>query len=187
MRRCSSLLTLHARLAGLTVVELVVAVAILALLATAVLPSMAGALDRRQLASTSADAASLLQAARSAALARGEPLRVTLHTHAAGTCLLLHAGAAAACGCDIDAAGQPLPRCADSGSLVLARTLPAATGIALALPPSGLRHDPATGTTTPTATLRVSGRAGAVHHTVNLTGRVRSCATVAGLGGHPPC
>jgi type IV fimbrial biogenesis protein FimT len=186
MHRSSPIPARHPHTTGLTLVELLVAVVVLAVLVTATLPSLVEALDRRRLVAVAADTGTLLQSARTAALARGEPLRVTLLAGAAGQCLLLHAGPASGCSCPAPT-GRPLPQCSDDAALVLAQAVSTTDRVGLALGAPGLRHDPATGTTTPTATVRVTGRTGSVHHAVNLMGRVRSCATPAGLGGHPPC
>jgi type IV fimbrial biogenesis protein FimT len=48
--------------------------------------------------------------------------------------------------------------------------------------------DPLHGTSSPTATLRVLGMNGrAVHHVINLMGRVRSCSPSTTVPGYPAC
>ena len=52
---------------------------------------------------------------------------------------------------------------------------------------ASIAFDPLHGTSTPTGTLRlVDGRGRAVHHVVNVMGRVRSC-TPAGVPGWRAC
>jgi type IV fimbrial biogenesis protein FimT len=48
--------------------------------------------------------------------------------------------------------------------------------------------DPLHGTSTPTGTLRLVGaRGSAVHHVVNVVGRVRSCSPGGAVPGYSPC
>jgi type IV fimbrial biogenesis protein FimT len=48
--------------------------------------------------------------------------------------------------------------------------------------------DPLHGTSTPTGTLRLTGARGrAIHHIVNVVGRVRSCSPEGAVSGYPPC
>jgi type IV fimbrial biogenesis protein FimT len=51
-----------------------------------------------------------------------------------------------------------------------------------------MAFDPLHGTATPTATWRVIARDGrAIHHVVNVMGRVRSCSPDAAVPGHRAC
>lgn len=174
---------------GLGLVEVLVALALLGVLVTAAVPSLAAAADRRRLATMASEAGAVLQAARGAALARGEAVRIVIAGGSGGAqCLLVHAGPAGSCGCD-GPAHAPFAACTEPSHLVAAMALAAGRDLSLGLPVPAVRIDPWLGTVTPTATLRVAGRHGAVHHTLNLMGRVRSCtpAPTPGITGWPPC
>ena len=48
--------------------------------------------------------------------------------------------------------------------------------------------DPLHGTASPTATVRVTGLSGrAIHHVVNVMGRVRSCSPLGAVPGYRVC
>ena len=70
----------------------------------------------------------------------------------------------------------------------LHRWIDARSGLVLSSSVAALRFDPRLGTATPSGTLRVAATGGAaVHHVVNLTGRVRSCSVGAAWAGMPAC
>jgi type IV fimbrial biogenesis protein FimT len=53
---------------------------------------------------------------------------------------------------------------------------------------ASMRFDPLHGTSTPTGTLRVVGaNERAIHHVVNIMGRVRSCSPQAAVRGYAAC
>jgi type IV fimbrial biogenesis protein FimT len=67
-------------------------------------------------------------------------------------------------------------------------TLPGAGRVALSSSSASMLFDAERGTVTPTGTLRLrlaDGRA--VHHVVNIMGRVRTCSPAGRVAGHPAC
>jgi type IV fimbrial biogenesis protein FimT len=61
-------------------------------------------------------------------------------------------------------------------------------GISLQFNSRSMLFDPVKGTTTPTATFKVTGRSGsAIHQVVNIMGRVRSCSPTPALSGYKAC
>lgn len=174
---------------GLTLIELLIGLAVLALLTAGAIPGFGEALDRRRLAALSTESLVLLQQARLEAQWRGEAVRVAARPAAGGaTCLLLHTGAAQACRCPAaESAGfAATSPCAAGAELIRVVTAPASQGLHLALNVSSMRFDPTLGTTTPAGRLIVQGRRAAVHHVVNAMGRVRSCAPPPSSGSGPP-
>jgi len=174
----------HSPQRGLTLVELGVTLAVLALVALAAWPALADLLQRRALSGLAAELRADLQRARSEAVARRLGVRVEVQSVADGSCWLAYAGAADACRC----AGGAEPAC-DSGALLVShRFVEARSGLSLSSSVAALRFDPRLGTATPSGTLRVTTAGGvAVHHVVNLTGRVRTCSVGGGLAGMPAC
>ena len=74
------------------------------------------------------------------------------------------------------------------GQAVTYRFLAARSGLSVAANVGSLRFDPRLGTATPAGTLRVASTSGeAVHHVVNLAGRVRSCSPQAAVPGFQAC
>lgn len=173
---------------GFTLVELLVGLAVLAVLVAGAIPGLGEALDRRRLASLSNESRVLLQQARLEAQWRAEAVRVAVRPSANGaSCLLLHTGASQACACP--AADAPAAGACSGGAELIRMVAPApASGLRLSLNVPSLRYDPTLGTTTPAGRLVVQGRGDAIHHIVNAMGRVRSCAPAsASRLGLPPC
>ena len=169
---------------GLTLVELGVSLAVLSLVALAAWPALADLLQRRALAGLAAELRADLQLARSEAVARRQGVRVEVRPGMGGTCWLAYAGAADACRCE--AAGASA--CDPGAVLVSHRWIDARSGLVLSSSVAALRFDPRLDTATPSGTLRVAATGGAaVHHVVNLTGRVRSCSVGAAWAGMPAC
>jgi type IV fimbrial biogenesis protein FimT len=172
---------LHTHPRGLTLVELMVVLVVLAIVAAQALPALADQLDRRRLVAVSTDVAAALQAARSEAQLGGRSIGASLQATGVATCLLIHTGPAADCRCTAH------PVCTAPSELLRAVVLPQQGGIALSANVASMRYDPRWGTTTPTGTVRITARTGALHHIVNLAGRVRTCSPAPPLPGYAAC
>ena len=77
----------------------------------------------------------------------------------------------------------------DAGALAIKSVvLPGAEHISVAGNVGSIVFDPLHGTSTPSGTLRVvDARGRAVHHIVNVLGRVRSCSPQRALPSYPSC
>lgn len=174
----------HGLSRGLTLVECAAVLAVIAVGAAAAAPSLQRLVDQRRLHGTAATLAADLQLARNEAIARNEPVRVTLD--AARRCYVVHTGSAAQCTCNADEA----PAVCGGGALQIrtARWDPAADRLAIAANTASMLFDPLHGTASPTGTWRVTAVDGrAIHHVVNVMGRVRSCAGAGSVPGLRPC
>lgn len=173
----------HAR--GFTLVESLAAMAVVGIVATTALPSLSTVVATRRLDGAASQLAADLQFARSEAVMRRQPVRLTLQGDASGNrCYVLHTGDADACSCE----GQQPARCSGEAQALKTVSLPQADGITLQASANSLMFDPVHGTVSPTATLRVTGRDGrAVHQVVNLMGRVRTCSPTAAVSGYRAC
>ena len=170
------------RVRGLTLVELAVVLALVSLLAGLALPHWGESVARRHLEGAAAQLATDIQFARSAAAARNAPVRLAVP--AGGSCYVVHSGPAGSCRCGSDT-GQPAV-CQAGAQALRAAWLPA--GVRLSVNSASMLFDPSPGTVTPAGTLRVQGQGKqAVHHVVNVMGRVRSCSPAPGLAGYPSC
>jgi type IV fimbrial biogenesis protein FimT len=166
---------------GFTLIEMMATVAVAGIVMTAAVPSLHGWIDQQRLKGVAGELSSDLQHARTEALLRNEGVRVTFTSNA---CYLVHTGAADRCRCDADGTG----RCEDGTTPIKTVALPTANGIVLHANVRSVLFAPEHGTASPTATLRVAGMQGrAVQHTVNLMGRVRSCAAQGAVSGYSAC
>jgi type IV fimbrial biogenesis protein FimT len=169
---------------GITLLETCVVVVVTAIVATTALPSFASLLERLRLESAATRLAADIQFVRGEALARNQPLRLSIQSGADTTCWIVHSGATADCAC---ASGASVV-CSGGAIEIKSVVLPAAERVGVAANVASIVFDPLHGTSTPTGTLRlVDSRGRAVHHVVNVVGRVRSCSPDAAIAGYPAC
>lgn len=168
---------------GVTLIEAAVVVAIAAIAVSTVAPGFQGLVARKRLEGVAAQLATDLQYVRTAAVARNEPVRISFHSSADGSCYVVHTGNSPQCSCTGDAPA------ACSGGAVQIKTvwLPAAQQVAVQGSASSILFDPVHGTSTPTGTARVTGTPGAIHHVINVMGRVRTCSPAPALQGYRVC
>ncbi|HZV94176.1 MAG TPA: GspH/FimT family protein [Caldimonas sp.] len=168
---------------GLSLIELAITLAVVAIVAASAAPSLASLIDARRLDAAANELAADVQWVRTEAVARNRPVRLSFHSSADASCWIVHTGAAAQCRCGSDAT----PVCAGDAIGIKSVLLVGAERVAVAANVASIVFDPLHGTATPTGTLRlidVHGRA--VHHVVNIMGRVRSC-TPSSLAGWRAC
>jgi type IV fimbrial biogenesis protein FimT len=168
---------------GLTLLELAIVVAITAIVAAAAASSFTALIDARRLDSAATRLAADIQLARSEAIARNQPLRLSLFTGSGASCWIVHSGAAADCRCDDTGAV-----CGAGARTIKGVVLANKERVSVAGNVASIVFDPLHGTSTPTGTLRLVGaRGGAVHHVVNVVGRARSCSPDGAVPGYSPC
>lgn len=171
---------------GLTLVELAVVGAITALLAGTAAPRLQGLLDARRLDGAATQLATDLQFARGEAVSRNQPVRISFHADAASatSCYVIHTGLAAQCSCGASGAAS----CSGGAQQIKTVRWTAADRVSLQANAGSMLFDPLHGTSTPTGTLRVIASDGrAVHHVVNVMGRIRSCSPQAAMTGYRAC
>lgn len=173
-----------ARQHGLTLVECAVVAAVTAIVAASAAPSLAAFTDARRLDGAATRLAADIQFVRSEAIARNRALRLSFHSFSGGSCWVAHTGAAAQCTCA--SAGPAV--CTGGASAIKTVTLPAAERVSVAANVASIAFDPLHGTSTPTGTLRLTDARGrAIHHVVNVMGRVRSCSPGAAMPAYRAC
>jgi len=132
----------------------------------------------------SAELAVDLRYVRSEAVTRNQPVRMTFGSAAGGACYVIHTGAVADCRCSADGATQ----CVNNAREIKTVVLPAINRITLRSNVSSMLFDPTHGTTSPAGTLRlVDSQGKAIHHVVNIMGRVRSCSPQRAIPGFVAC
>lgn len=170
---------------GFTLIELAATVAVASIVMTAAVPSLNRWVDDQRLNGVAGELASDLQYARSEAVLRNEAVRVSFHGDADGAqCYLVHTGAADQCHC-----GDAQPAHCDGDAQPLkAVMLDPEARLRLQSNAASVLFAPEHGTASPAALVRVIGMQDrAVHHVVNIMGRVRSCSPQASVSGYRAC
>lgn len=169
---------------GVTLIEACIVIAVTAIVASIAAPGMRTMLDTRRLDGAATQLATDIQFVRTDAVARNQPVRLSLRPAVDGTCYVIHTGAASACQC---AASGPAV-CSGGAREIKTVALPATGRVRVEANTGSLLFDPLHGTASPTATLRLIGADGrTVHHIVNVMGRVRSCSPQAAMPGYRTC
>lgn len=169
---------------GVTLIEACTVVAVLAILVSTAVPNLQGLIDGRRLEGVATQLATDIQFVRTEAVARNLPVRLSFHANAEGSCYVIHTGNADQCSCD-----APGPAaCTGDARQIKTVALTAADRVSLQTNVASVLFDPLHGTSTPTGTLRLIGQHGrAVHHIVNVMGRVRSCSPQGAMPGYHAC
>lgn len=150
---------------------------------SAAVPGARASLERRRLDGVAAQLAADLRHARSEAVARNRPVRVSFLGYAGAACYLIHTGPVTQCSCS-----GTRPACGAGAVLVRGVVPDGADGIAVRANVDSIAFDPLHGTATPAATVQVAASSGeAVRHVVNVLGRVRSCSPEGAVSGWPAC
>lgn len=169
---------------GFTLVESAVVAAVAAVTLSAAAPDFSGFIERQRLDGVASQLVTDLQFARSEAVMRNHGVRFSLNTESGGACYLVHTGSAADCECHADGTSA----CTGDARVLRAVALPAGERIGLSGSVPSILFDPLHGTSSPTGTLRVTAASGrAIHHVVNLMGRIRSCSPQGRVAGYRDC
>jgi len=169
---------------GVTLVEACIVMAVIAILAGTAAPGMQDLIDTRRLDGAATLFATDIQFVRTEAVARNTPVRLSFHATTEGSCYVVHTGNAAQCDCSAPGPAQ----CTGDAVQIKTVRVPAGDHVSLQSNAVSMLADPLHGTVTPTGTVRVMGANGrAVHHIVNVMGRVRSCSPLGAMPGYRTC
>lgn len=169
---------------GVTLIEAAIVLAVTAIVAASAAPSLQRLIDARRLDGAATQLAADIQFIRTEAVARNEALRLSFHAVASGSCYVIHTGAANQCVCASTGPAQ----CGGGAREIRTVTLDPAGHVGLQANVGSLLFDPLHGTSSPTGTLRLIGTHDrAIHHVVNLMGRVRSCSPQGAMPGYRAC
>lgn len=169
---------------GITLVESMVVTSVLAVITGVAAPSFEQARQKRHLEGAAAQLETDIHYARSLAVARNMPVRISFDSSVGAGCYVIHTGAAQQCSCAADG------RAVCQGSAVALRSVLIEAGSALSLKSNSrsVLFDPVRGTSTPTATIQLkASNGGAIHQVLNIMGRVRSCSPAPALSGYTRC
>jgi type IV fimbrial biogenesis protein FimT len=181
---------MHSRFknSGITLIETSVVSAIAAVVMSTVTPSFAGFIENRHVDGAATNLHADIQFVRQEAVLRNQPVRLSFYSaDNSNTCYVAHTGNHADCGCDVN--GQA--NCTAPTQAIKTVAFSASDRVAVQANVNSILFDPLHGTSTPTGTLKVVAKSGrAVHHVVNVMGRVRSCspqANAAAVPGYRAC
>ncbi len=180
----TALLSRPARQRGVSLIEAATVLAVIAVVAGTAAPSLQAVIEARRLDAAATQLATDIRFTRTEAVARNEALRLSVRPVAGGTCYLVHTGAADACTCPTTGPAV----CSGDARALRTVVLPGGERVTLQANVGSILFDPVHGTSTPTGTLRLIGtRERAIHHIVNVMGRVRSCSPTGAVPGYRAC
>ena len=175
----------RARNAGLSMVESLIALATTSVALGYAVPGFEAAKERRHLEGNVAQLVTDLHLARSEAVAHNRTLRISFGSGAAGSCYVIHTGAANGCVCS-PSGGAPV--CGVNAEAVRSTGFAAKGPVQLRSNVGSIVFDPIKGTSTPTGTMRFTSAQGhEVRVIVNIMGRVRTCTTSQDVPGYKRC
>lgn len=170
---------------GFTLVELMVCVAVCAVLALIAAPNLQRWKEVRQLEGVAHELAADLRLARSEAITRHQNVRIGFRgVTASSNCYVVYVGAIDACRCTSDDAAA----CEGDGQAIRHVALHTGPRLSLQSNVATMSFDAQHGTSTPAGTVRLASASGlAIQHVVNLLGRVRSCSPQGAVAGYRAC
>jgi type IV fimbrial biogenesis protein FimT len=169
---------------GVTLIEAGIVVAISAITVSSAAPGFNRFIEKQRLEGAAAQLAADLHFARAESVLRNAGLRLSVQNKPWGSCYVVHSGAADECVCSETGPAQ----CSGDAREVKTVQWPLARGIVLQGNVGSILFDPLHGTSTPTGTLKVVSAGGrALHHVVNVMGRVRTCSPQGGVPGYVEC
>ena len=169
---------------GLTLVESLISLAVVTVSLGAAVPGFQQAQERRQLEGAAAQLATDLRHARSLAVARRAPVRLSVQSSEGASCYVVHTGSAGDCRCS----GAGAAVCTSGAEALRTVGFEAGGRMRLSSTSASMLFDTDRGTVTPTGTLRLQASSGdSIHQVVNIMGRVRTCSPGGAVAGHPAC
>jgi len=172
------------RTRGFSLVEACVTVSVLAVILGSVAPSFAQLRQKVEIEGVANQLETDIQFARSEAVSRAEPLRLTFASSAGASCYVIHTGDAGDCRCGDNGRTD----CAADAQELKTVLLPASGRVRMQSNARSMLFDGTRGTVSPTGTVRVIGSDGrALHQVVNVMGRVRTCSPQRSIPGYRAC
>lgn len=163
----------HRTQQGVTLIEASIVTAISAITVASAAPSYREFIEKQRLNGVAAQLATDIQFTRAESVMRNTGLRLSVQSHAWGACYVIHSGAADACTCK----ESGITECVGEAQPLKTVSLPVSDQLALESNVKSILFDPMHGTSTPAGTFKVIAPSRrAVHHVVNLMGRVRTCS-----------
>src|SRR5438309_2859572 len=131
---------------GITLIEACMVLAISAVLIGAAVPGLQGVIDARRVNGAASQLATDLQAVRTEAVLRNQPVRLSFYSRADATCWVVHTGSAAQCACDAPGAAV----CGGGATAIKTVQWPSRDHVRVQANVASMLFDPLHGTSTPT-------------------------------------
>jgi type IV fimbrial biogenesis protein FimT len=164
---------------GTSLIECCMTLAIVSILAGTAAPALIDSNKKQVVDGRAREIAMDVNFARSEAVARQQGVRISFHAVGGGSCMVVHTGSTADCGCDATGAAQ----CVNSATAIKSSHFPVAGGLTVSANVASMRFEPVHGTVTPAGTVKLAWASGqTVHQVVNILGRVRTCSPNATKG-----
>lgn len=170
---------------GVTLVETMVTIAILAILLSVALPSLTDVIINSRLEGKAREYVNHMNWARSLAVSNNETFNLRISSDEAASCYMVFRGPLNECNCNSSGA-----TCSTPANALLTMVLPYREGVRVSprTNSSSTQISPAQGTISPTLTAVFTGDNGKVIHNVsNILGRTRSCTPETESFGMPIC
>lgn len=168
---------------GASLVEGLIALAIIGISLGALAPGLGDLQDKRRIEGAAAQIKTELAFARSLAVEQRQAVRVGLRQIGQHSCYVIHTGGPGACTCDAGGTAT----CTGPARALRTQAFDDQGRLSLGFNSSSIGFDPVKGTVTPTATLTLTTpTAHRLKLVINILGRVRTC-TDSGLRGYKPC
>lgn len=158
---------------GITLVECLCAVSILATSVGLGMPSLRSWQERQALVSAASELETDIQYARSEAVSRSVPVHLTVRKTVEGACYVMHTGQPDDCHCSSDINEGAV--CTGSAEALRYVAFPETGTVKLLNKSSTLTFNARMGTVTPTATFKLQAPPAKMHQIVSIMGRTRSC------------
>jgi len=176
--------TAHGGQRGWTLIETCMVLCTIALVVGITAPSFKAARERRHLEAAAAQLHTDLAFARSLAVARNQPVRMSFARSTTGSCYVVHSGPADACDC----LAGPAPVCTGGAQVFQSGRFSDDKGMVLTASASSMLFDERLGTVTPTSTMHLRSASGLeIRKIINILGRVRHCSPAPSMPGYPAC
>jgi type IV fimbrial biogenesis protein FimT len=157
---------------GFTLIEIIITVAIAAIVLATAAPAFAALLDKQRLIGAASRLGEDIRFARAEAARRGVSVRLSVHGTHSG-CYLLHTGTTAACNCTDDG----IATCSGGAEALKTVGLGSDSGLRLSSSVISTVFDSLHGTNSPAATLTVTANSGrSIRQVISIMGRVRTCS-----------
>lgn len=172
------------RRAGISLIELCVCLAVMAILVSQAVPAMEQLKQGQRLDLIAQTLMTDLQQARSEAVQRADTVHLRFSRHARGSCYLMHTGEPGQCNCD----DSGLATCAATARLIKREWVASSQRIALRSNVNNMSFQARQGTVSSAGSIDISDSSGlTIRHIVSIAGRARTCSPNGGVTRLPVC
>ncbi len=172
---------------GVSMIECCVVLTIVGTIAGMASASFDRLRQQQALAATAQQFVTDIELARATTLQNGRAVRLSFEHTPAGSCYVLHSGAARSCRCEV-AHGDAVARCSGDETVMRTAWLPADGPVRMTSGVDSMLFGAHRHTVSPAGSVTLRSRDGStLRAVVGITGRVRVCAVGQRSAGRPRC